>query len=187
MGDMADLWSAFEHDPRDPAYAPMRAADRDRDVILHALAEAYAEGRLTREEYDERSDQVTSARTLGELPPVVADLLPATALDVRASAATAKTDPRQRAVEKYRRDRHESLWAFLMASAVCWGIWLGNNWGEGPHGVPWPAWVSLVTGLNVGRVLFQRQFIIDTETQRLEKKAERARRKELEAPSDDDS
>jgi hypothetical protein len=187
MGDMADLWSGFEHDPRDPAYAPMRAADRDRDVIVHALAEAYAEGRLTREEFDGRSDQVVSVRTLGELPPLVADLLPATALDARASSVPAKSDPRQRAMEKYRRDRHEAVWAFLTASAVCWVIWLATNWNEGLHGVPWSAWVSLVTGLNVGRVLYQRHYINDTETERLEKKAERARRKELESRSDDDS
>jgi hypothetical protein len=37
---MADLWSGFEHDPRDPAYAPVRASDRDRDVVVHALGDA---------------------------------------------------------------------------------------------------------------------------------------------------
>ena len=91
-GGMADLWSGFEHDPRDPAYAPVRASDRDRDVILHALGDAYAEGRLTREEYDERSDQVAAARTLGELPLLLADLVPTTALEARNAFVPATSD-----------------------------------------------------------------------------------------------
>jgi hypothetical protein len=184
---MADPWSKFEHDPRDPAYASMRASDHDRDVIILALGVAYAAGRLTAEEFDERTSAAVDARTLGELPALLADLLPATTLEARAPAVPGKPELGQRAVEKYRRDRHESVWAFLMASAVCWVIWLATNWGEGVHWVPWPAWVSLVTGLNVARVLSQRQYIIDTETQRLERKAEKARRKELESPSDDDT
>ncbi len=91
---MADLWSGFEHDPRDPAYAPVRASDRDRDVILHALGDAYAEGRLNREEYDERSDQVAAARTLGELPLLLADLVPTTALEARNAFVPATSDLR---------------------------------------------------------------------------------------------
>ena len=44
------LWRRFEHDPRDPAYAGMRASDRDRAVVHDALSEAYAEGRIDRDE-----------------------------------------------------------------------------------------------------------------------------------------
>ena len=56
----------------------MRASDADRDIVLRTLADAYAEGRLDPVEYDERADAVTSAKTLGELPVVLGDLVPMT-------------------------------------------------------------------------------------------------------------
>ena len=62
------MWERFPHDPRLAANAPLRASDRDRDVVTDVLATAYSEGRLTREELDERSDRAASAKTLGELP-----------------------------------------------------------------------------------------------------------------------
>lgn len=58
----------------------MRASDADRDIVLRTLADAYAEGRLDRSEYDERADAVTAAKTLGELPVVLDDLVPMTGL-----------------------------------------------------------------------------------------------------------
>ena len=87
MSAPGQLWSSFDHDPRLPANAPLRAADRDRDLIRAALATAYAEGRLDRDEFDERSEQVTSARTLGELPPIVADLVPDRAIELRSRSS----------------------------------------------------------------------------------------------------
>ena len=82
---MTDWWSAFERDPREQGSAGLRAADRDRDVVRQLLAEAFADGRLDREEFDERSDQVTHARTLGDLPPIVRDLVPVTPAVPRAA------------------------------------------------------------------------------------------------------
>ena len=70
---MEDPFEAMPHDPRDPALADLRSSERDRDAVLRALGEAYAEGRLDRDEHDERVEQVQRSRTLGELPPVVAD------------------------------------------------------------------------------------------------------------------
>jgi len=52
----------------------MRASDADRDRYAAVLQEAYAQGRLTRVEYDERLDAVLNAKTYGELEPLVADL-----------------------------------------------------------------------------------------------------------------
>ena len=71
-----DLWASFQHDPRDPAAAPLRASDADRNVVHGLLTEAFADGRLDREEYDERSAATLQARTLGEFPALVADLVP---------------------------------------------------------------------------------------------------------------
>ena len=52
----------------------MRLSDADRQQALDALGEHYAQGRLTREELDERSDAVWSAKTYGDLSPLFADL-----------------------------------------------------------------------------------------------------------------
>lgn len=52
----------------------MRASDQDRENAVELLREAYAAGRLTREELDERSDAAYSARTWGELADLTFDL-----------------------------------------------------------------------------------------------------------------
>ena len=70
------MWASFQHDPRDPAVAPLRASDADRNVVHGVLTEAFADGRLDREEYDERTAATLQARTLGQLPALVADLVP---------------------------------------------------------------------------------------------------------------
>ncbi len=52
----------------------LRLSDADRQEACELLGEQYAQGRLTREEFDERSDAVWSAKTHGDLSPVFADL-----------------------------------------------------------------------------------------------------------------
>lgn len=52
----------------------LRAADADRDRAIEVLAGAAAEGRLTQEEYSERSETALSARTMGELAALTADI-----------------------------------------------------------------------------------------------------------------
>ncbi len=52
----------------------MRASDADRDRYAAVLQDAYAEGRLSRAEYDERLEAVFTAKTYAELEPLVADL-----------------------------------------------------------------------------------------------------------------
>ena len=71
----ANIWERFEHDPRRDENARLRASDRDRDVVNDVLGTAYADGRLTPDELDERSDRVVRAKTLGELPPILDDLV----------------------------------------------------------------------------------------------------------------
>jgi hypothetical protein len=58
--------------PSDPL--SMRASDSDRHAIADVLGTAYAEGRLSLDEYHERLDQVMSSATYGELVPIVIDL-----------------------------------------------------------------------------------------------------------------
>jgi Domain of unknown function (DUF1707) len=53
----------------------LRASDADRDQVATVLSTAYAEGRLTREEHEERLDQVMSAKTFDDLIPITHDLV----------------------------------------------------------------------------------------------------------------
>jgi DUF1707 SHOCT-like domain/Domain of unknown function (DUF4190) len=52
----------------------MRAAAADRERTMDVLKAAFAEGRLTKFEFDERSGRVLSARTYAELSALIADL-----------------------------------------------------------------------------------------------------------------
>lgn len=54
----------------------MRAADADRTIVADLLSAAYAEGRLTREEHDERVAQAMQAKTFDDLRGLTADLVP---------------------------------------------------------------------------------------------------------------
>ncbi len=51
-----------------------RIGDREREAAATALGEHYAAGRISKEEYDERSAVVWAAKTNAELRPVFADL-----------------------------------------------------------------------------------------------------------------
>jgi len=54
----------------------LRLSDADRDEAIARLSEHYAAGRLDKDEFDERSDAVWTARTGADLAPVFADLGP---------------------------------------------------------------------------------------------------------------
>lgn len=54
----------------------LRASDADRDKVATVLSTAYAEGRITREEHDERLDAVLRAKTFDDLVPLTSDLVP---------------------------------------------------------------------------------------------------------------
>lgn len=110
--------SAAAGDDAEPAggYGAMRIGDAERTSALDALADHLADGRITLDEYGERSAKVTVARTVDELAELFDDLpaphpvisLPGAAmpapfpgvLPVRAAAASdgpAAADRRSRA------------------------------------------------------------------------------------------
>ncbi len=68
-----------------PRQAPrdLRASDADRDRVLALLAEAMSDGRLTAEEHADRDQRAFSARTLGALAELTADLAEPSAQPVR--------------------------------------------------------------------------------------------------------
>ncbi|WP_141577797.1 DUF1707 domain-containing protein [Actinomadura sp. WMMA1423] len=59
---------------QDRAAPAVRASDRDRDEMLVRLHTAFAEGRLSESELDERSDLALAARTHDDLDALAADL-----------------------------------------------------------------------------------------------------------------
>lgn len=180
MEDRQDPWPRFSHDPRISAHAALRASDADRDVVHEVLVAAYADGRLDRAEFDERTEATAGARTLGELPPLMADLVGTRSLTLRGSTdlATASADQlRAMAVERYASDRREAVMGFLAPTLICWAIWAIVMFG----GFPWPLFVMLGTGINVVRTVVRKPDIIESHVRRLEKKQAKA----LEPPKPD--
>ena len=58
-----------------PSRGPeLRIGDDEREAAVNALGEHFAAGRLTKEEYDERTEQAWAARTRSALMPLFADL-----------------------------------------------------------------------------------------------------------------
>ncbi len=169
-------WGEFTQDPRRPETAPLRASDRDRDVVHGVLAEGYAEGRLTKDEYDDRSGRTTAAKTLGDLRTLILDLVPdRPAAD--AWPAGTSDDLHRRAVRSWESRRRHALTSLLIPSLVCWVIWLAAGWGQGagfqPQ-FPWPLFVMLGTGANLIRVLVHREDMVAEEQRRLERQQRRA-------------
>src|SRR5215472_5781024 len=54
--------------------APMRAGDRERDAVVHRLQEAFADGRLDDDEFDQRTRAALTARLTAELDVLTQDL-----------------------------------------------------------------------------------------------------------------
>ncbi|WP_338423565.1 DUF1707 SHOCT-like domain-containing protein [Streptomyces gobiensis] len=67
----------------------MRASDAERDRIAELLRDAFSEGRLSTDEFEERLEATYQARTRGELEPLVRDL-PQPSAAATPAAATAK-------------------------------------------------------------------------------------------------
>lgn len=61
--------------PSPPPTGALRASDADRDQVARVLSTAFAEGRLTHEEHDERLNQAMQAKTFAELVPLTRDLV----------------------------------------------------------------------------------------------------------------
>jgi hypothetical protein len=166
-GSSSSLWHRFEHDPRDPAYSGMRASDRDRAVVHDVLAEAYAEGRIDRDELDERTAVVDAAKTYADL---VTPLLDLTAdAGVPAVSLASRPDLQRQAEGYYREKLGEAVMGFLIPNLIVWAIWLFAG-----HDFPWPVFVLIPTVGNLVRVISSKQSIIDGRLEKLERKQAKA-------------
>lgn len=110
----------------------MRASDKDREQIVDRLRVAMDEGRITLYEFDSRLQQVYSAKTYGELTPILSDLpVP------RAPGRAAVTDPASVPVWV------KIIWTpWVFVNALCLVIWLATGMGYF-----WPIWVAVPWGL----------------------------------------
>ena len=164
----AAVWERFEHDPRNERNARLRASDRDRDVVIDVLGAAYADGRLTPEELDERTDRVTHSKTLGELPGVIDDLvLPETPPPRRMPVTGAY---RAEAERRYRRRRLVAMIVFLWPTLICWVVWTSVLLGGVGTTFPWPVFPTLGTSLPLLLVMVNRKDMISGTEHRLEQR-----------------
>src|SRR3954451_25022528 len=97
---------------------------------MECLTEGYAEGRLDRSEYDERVAATAQARTLGELPAMIADLVPD-----RAPRA-APEDLHALAVRSWEGVPLQALLRLLAPSLVCWAIGVAAAGRRAPGSTP---------------------------------------------------
>jgi hypothetical protein len=180
MTDPDRVWGALSRDPRVPEQAGMRASDADREIVLQVLTEAYAEGRITREELDSRTSATQSARTVGDLVGPLEGLVSARR-PTGAGLLVPEAELDRRAVESWRKDRREALWGLISVSAIVWTVWFFTS---GPGSFPWPVFVTLAALLNLGRVQVQREEIVREKRHRLEKRQRKALE---ERPPEDDA
>lgn len=120
----------------------LRAGDIERDATAEQLRAAYAEGRLSDPELEERLGRALSARTLAELGPLTADLPPAR--QPRVAPASRSHSPGQ-----------AIIWsAWVLAVSVNVVIWALVSLGAQEWVYFWPAWVAGPWGV----VLLSRTF-----------------------------
>ncbi|MDO9395019.1 MAG: DUF1707 domain-containing protein [Herbiconiux sp.] len=77
----------------DPRTAAHRLSDSEREDAVAALARSLADGRITTEEFTERSASAKKAVTQGDLAPLFADLPDPRSASVPASATAPAPDP----------------------------------------------------------------------------------------------
>ena len=108
----------------------VRASDADREKIVERLRSAMNEGRLNLAEFDDRVQQVYTARTYGELSPILSDL------------------PAVREQARNGRPTRVPPWVLIM-----WTPWVFVNvlclliWAATGAGYFWPFWVAVPWGL----------------------------------------
>src|ERR1700689_5570710 len=71
----------------------IRAGDRDRDAVAHRLQDAFAEGRLDDDEFDQRMRAALTARVSTELEKLTADLPAAGPRPARPPAGAGGSNP----------------------------------------------------------------------------------------------
>lgn len=126
-------WQGFTADPRDPSNQPLRAADADRDFAARLLEQARVDGRLSLSEYTDRATAAGGARTLGELVPLVGDVM------VPQSGARPAGVPR--------RVRWFAIRGWVALAVLFNAIWLMTVLTTGRLLYYWPMWPMFGTAI----------------------------------------
>lgn len=142
------------------SYGPeTRASDDDREKIAARLRDAHTDGRLSSEEFHDRLDALYTARTYGELEPLVRDI--PVVRSRPAEPAAPPTGPPPVPSTRTGGDRAIAvLWA-LWAAAVSINlvIWVLVSIGSGTLYYFWPMWVAGPWGAGmIGLELFRRVY-----------------------------
>ena len=99
----------------------IRASDQERESVVDVLRDAYADGRLTLDEFDERTSAAYAARTWADLRELTADLPaePLLGADLNRQSQAAQPQPVQLARGPYR-TRRESPFGHLLPILLVW-------------------------------------------------------------------
>ena len=128
----------------------LRVSDADRDRALSELSEAFRVGRITADEFDQRSGQALRARAGKELTALLADL----PLDVPSATRTTSPEPANHAFAVRAVMGASALCATLLfAKAVTDALSPGIDWADGtlaPAGIA-VLLVGLIIFLHVAR------------------------------------
>lgn len=127
------------NEPSPPPSNPgLRASDADRERLVDELEQHAIDGRLTTEEFEQRTGQAYAAKTVAELDALRRDL-PATTGSQVVTRRQRRTDLTKRSLQ----ETGGSAGLFV----VCTVIWLAS----GASGSFWPVWVLLIVVLSLVR------------------------------------
>ena len=127
----------------------MRASDQDRDRTANLLREHHAVGRLDADEFGDRLDKVFSAKTIGDLDELTADLpavdpypLPTSSLPRHYTGGGAGL-PASSVLGAMSRGegRFSPAWQAAWGSWLCTALLMIVIWLLTGAGYPWPLWV----------------------------------------------
>src|ERR671922_2512016 len=74
MGGAVMAWPGYEKTAVAVGYGHMRASHADREQVVGTLKTAFAQGRLTKDEFDARIGQALASRTYADLAAVTVGL-----------------------------------------------------------------------------------------------------------------
>lgn len=128
-----------ENEPSPPSADPgLRASDADREQLVDELEQHAIDGRLTTDEFEQRTGQAYEAKTVGELAALRRDL-PATPRGQTLTRRQRRSDLTKRMLQ----ETGGSAGLFVL----CTAIWLVS----GASGQFWPVWVLVIVALSLVR------------------------------------
>lgn len=131
------VWARFTADPR--RNPDVRASDADRDIAAEAINAAFSDGRLDSLEHSDRLGAVLAAKRLGELTPLLDDIV-----------VVGRPKPPTTAAAKARRVQDGAIRSWIGLAILFNVIWVAT-WlfsGDAPY-YYWPIWPMIGTGIPV--------------------------------------